>query len=116
MKNLSMFVFASAFTLFSTGAHARSSGDVVSYCMNYAHVVNIAIADRNTGFSPQQAFSQLQPILENVPDAEKKNIINKVFFDPSLAMAIPDDQMFIGQVIGQCENNWKPVRQFKPLR
>lgn len=116
MKKLPMVLAVCAVTLCSTATHAQTNGDIVDYCMNYAHAVNVAIADRNTGFSPQQAFSQIEPILKNIPDTKKKDIINKVFFDPSLAQAMPDDQMFIGQVIGLCENNWKPVHQFKPLR
>lgn len=110
MKKLSMITFV----LFTSTAFAQ--GDRVDYCMNYAHVVNIALADRGIGFSPQMVYSQLKPMLKNVSDADKKNIINKVFFDPSLAYAVPDDQTFIGEVIGQCENNWKPIHQFKPLR
>ncbi len=72
--------------LASATAQANTKIDQQSYCFSYASMVKSIAAWRDQGMSPEKTLELMRGV-KGISPQEKKDAINAVYFDKSLANA-----------------------------
>lgn len=86
-----------------------------AYCMQYATALMVAMGYRDMGYGPKVAFHQID-VGTLISQADKKRIVNAAFFDKEIARISSGNTALQGRVEMLCENNWKPLHNYQPLK
>ncbi|RBA22986.1 hypothetical protein EV677_1631 [Herminiimonas fonticola] len=83
-ETMKTIIASLVFALASTTAYANADMDRQSYCSNYASMLKSIAAWRDQGMSPEKTLELMRGV-KGVSLQEKKDAINAVYFDKSLA-------------------------------
>jgi long-subunit acyl-CoA synthetase (AMP-forming) len=83
-ESMKTIIATLALLIVSTAAYANANVDQQSYCSNYASMLKSIAAWRDQGMSPEKTLDLMRGV-KGISPQEKKDAINAVYFDKSLA-------------------------------
>lgn len=86
-----------------------------AYCTQYATALMVAMRYRDMGYGPKVAFRQIDGG-KLISETDKKTIVNAAFFDKDIVRTSSGSTALQSQVEMLCENNWKPLHNYQPLK
>lgn len=98
----------------SQAAIARSQ-----YCSEFVDVLSIAANGVTTGlYTPQDMLKMInRGAYPHLTEQDKKKAINEGFFNPSFSvLAGGAESPYFGVTLALCNNHWKPLHNYQPLK
>lgn len=113
MRKTAFILLAALSTAATASGLSESGKQKINYCNDSIKAFSASASAREAMLSPEVALKQLE-FVKHVPEADKKEIVNFVYFDPAGVGISPQNVTSLGEVYDWCMRDWKPL--YQPLK